>query len=104
MPLTSAEKQARYRARNVVLLTADAPAIAERLIEMEDQAKLIQVVTILKSRLDPTTAAVGGSRIMADARTRGSLAPLAARTPLEIVSPARSPSRPGSHIAKSMTH
>jgi hypothetical protein len=53
MPLTSAEKQARYRARNVVLLTADAPAIAERLIEMEDQAKLIQVVTILKSRLDP---------------------------------------------------
>jgi hypothetical protein len=54
MPLTSAEKQARYRARNVVLLTAPVHAIADKLMEMEDQAKLIQIVALLKGRLDPT--------------------------------------------------
>jgi hypothetical protein len=54
MPLTSAEKQARYRARNIVLLTAGAQAIADKLMEMEDQAKLIQVMALLKGRLDPT--------------------------------------------------
>ena len=54
MPLTSAEKQARYRARNVVLLTGDAHTIADKLMEMEEQAKLIQIVTILKGRIDPT--------------------------------------------------
>ena len=54
MPLTSAEKQARYRKRNVVLLTADAHAIADKLMEMQDQAKLIQIVALLKDRLDPT--------------------------------------------------
>jgi hypothetical protein len=88
MPLTSAEKQARYRSRNVVLLTADAHAIADKLMEMEDQAKLFQIVTLLKDRIDP----------------QGSLARLAARTPLAIASPARSPSRPGSPTAKSTTH
>ena len=54
MPLTSAEKQARYRKRNVVLLTADAHAIADKLMAMEDQAKMIQVAGLLKNRLDPT--------------------------------------------------
>src|SRR5262249_45511811 len=54
MPLTSAEKQARYRARNMILLTADARAIADKLMEMEDQAKLVQVVALLRNRLDPT--------------------------------------------------
>jgi hypothetical protein len=54
MPLTSAEKQARYRERNVLLLTADAHAIAEKLIGMEDQAKLVEIVALLKGRLDPT--------------------------------------------------
>jgi hypothetical protein len=54
MPLTSAEKQANYRARNVVLLTGDAHAIASKLMGMEDQAKLIQIVSILKDRIDPT--------------------------------------------------
>jgi hypothetical protein len=44
MPLTSAEKQARYRARNVVLLTGDAHTIADKLMEMEDPAKLIEIV------------------------------------------------------------
>jgi hypothetical protein len=54
MPLSSAEKQARYRNRNVVLLTADARAIADKLIEMEDRAKLVQIVALLRNRLDPT--------------------------------------------------
>jgi hypothetical protein len=54
MPLTSAEKQARYRDRNVLLLTADAHAIAEKLIGMEDQAKLVEIVALLKGRLEPT--------------------------------------------------
>ena len=54
MPLTSAEKQARYRARHMILLTADARAIADKLMEMEDQAKLVQVVALLRNRLDPT--------------------------------------------------
>jgi hypothetical protein len=54
MPLTSAEKQARYRARNVVLLTAPAHAIADKLMEMEDQAKLMQIAALLKGRLDLT--------------------------------------------------
>src|SRR5262245_53227322 len=54
MPLTSAEKQARYRARHMILLTADARAIADKLMEMEDQAKLVQVVALLRNRLAPT--------------------------------------------------
>jgi hypothetical protein len=54
MPLTSAEKQARYRARNMILLTASASAIAEKLLEMEDQIKLALVVRFLKDRLEPT--------------------------------------------------
>jgi hypothetical protein len=54
MPLTSAEKQARYRARNMILLTADARAIADKLMAMEDRAKLVQVVALLRNRLEPT--------------------------------------------------
>jgi hypothetical protein len=54
MPLTGAEKQARYRARNILLLTADARAIADRLMEIGDQAKLFQIAALLKNRLNPT--------------------------------------------------
>ena len=54
MPLTGAEKQARYRARNIVPLTADARTIADKLMAIEDQAKLFQVVALLKDRLNPT--------------------------------------------------
>jgi hypothetical protein len=77
MPLTSAEKQARYRARNIVLLTADAHAIADKLLEMEDQAKLIQVMALLKDRLDPTDGRCrwvkddGGGRASGIARAPG---------------------------------
>jgi hypothetical protein len=53
MPLTGAEKQARYRDRNILSLKADAPAIADKLMEIEDQAKLFQIVNILKDRLSP---------------------------------------------------
>jgi hypothetical protein len=77
VPLTSAEKQARYRIRNVVLLTADARAIADKLMEIEDRAKLIQVASILKNRLDPTDGRLkwvkddGGRRTSGIARAAG---------------------------------
>jgi len=51
MALTNAEKQARWRERNVVVLTGTATEIAERLIEMGDQAKLRDVVRFLKDHL-----------------------------------------------------
>jgi hypothetical protein len=77
MPLTSAEKQARYRARNIVLLTADARSIANKLMEMEDRVKLVQVAAFLKDRLDPTDGRLrwvkddGGRRASGIARAPG---------------------------------
>jgi hypothetical protein len=47
MPLTSAEKQARYRTRNLVLLTADAGVIVDKLLQMEDQVKLTRIAALL---------------------------------------------------------
>jgi hypothetical protein len=38
----------------MILLTADARAIAGKLMAMEDQAKLVQVVALLRNRVDPT--------------------------------------------------
>ena len=46
MALTNAEKQARWKARNVVVLTGEAEAIARKLVEM-DQGKLARVMAIL---------------------------------------------------------
>ena len=43
MALSNAEKQARFRDRNVVLLTGDAQAIAGKLIDMDDQGKLRKI-------------------------------------------------------------
>lgn len=43
MPLTNAEKQARFRDRNVVTLTGAAGEIAAKLIDMSDQKKLKKV-------------------------------------------------------------
>jgi hypothetical protein len=54
MPLTSAEKQARYRERNIVLLTASADDIARKLLGMEDQIKVLQVFGLLRNQLAPT--------------------------------------------------
>jgi hypothetical protein len=46
MPLTNAEKQARWRERNVAVLTDQAEAIAEKLIGM-DQTKLRKVSELI---------------------------------------------------------
>jgi hypothetical protein len=51
MPLTNAEKQQRWRDRNMVVLTADARDIAEKLIEMGDQAKLRKVARYVNDHL-----------------------------------------------------
>jgi hypothetical protein len=47
MALTNAQKQARWRKRNQVILTARAEDIAKKLIGMADQAKLRQVYRLL---------------------------------------------------------
>src|SRR5262249_4598774 len=96
MPLTSAEKQARYRARN--LLTSDAGVIAGKLMGTEKRAKLVQIVALRNNRLGPREAA----RAPWTAGDRGPLAAPAARTRLATASPARPPSRSGCHIARSM--
>jgi hypothetical protein len=50
--LSNAEKQARWRQRNLVALTADAREIANRLTTM-DEAKFAQVVRLLNGWLNP---------------------------------------------------
>ena len=51
MALSNAEKQARWRGRNQVVLTEDAQTIATRLIEMDDQAKLKRVAKFVNDHL-----------------------------------------------------
>ena len=51
MPLTNAEKQQRWRDRNVIVLTATAREIAEKLIEMDDQPKLRKVARFINDHL-----------------------------------------------------
>jgi hypothetical protein len=51
MPLTNAEKQQRWRDRNVIVLTAAANDIATKLIEMEDQPKLRKVAKFINDHL-----------------------------------------------------
>jgi hypothetical protein len=43
MPLTNAQKQRRFRDRNVIVLTDRAEDIAEKLMDMEDQKKLRKI-------------------------------------------------------------
>ena len=50
MALTNAEKQRRWKERNVVVLTWDAPDIAEKMMNL-DQAVLSEVVGYLKDHL-----------------------------------------------------
>jgi hypothetical protein len=57
MALSNAEKQARFRNRNVLLLTGDARDIAAKLIEMVDQKKLRMVVSHLNDHLALKVAA-----------------------------------------------
>jgi predicted secreted protein len=51
MSMTNAEKQQRWRDRNLVVLTDSALDIAEKLIEMDDQAKLRKVTAFLNDHL-----------------------------------------------------
>jgi len=53
MALTNAEKQARWRKRNLVPLTADAHEIARRLATLDDQVKLALIVGLLNKQLNP---------------------------------------------------
>ena len=47
MPLTNAEKQKRFRKRNVLILTGSAEDIAKKLIGMADPDKLRKVYRLL---------------------------------------------------------
>jgi hypothetical protein len=63
MALTNAQKQARWRERNVVVLTDGAQWIAEKLIDMGDQAKLRRIAAFINDHLkhperDPTERAI----------------------------------------------
>ena len=51
MGMSNAEKQARWRDRNVVSLTADARDIAAKLIWMDDQKKLRKVASYVNDHL-----------------------------------------------------
>jgi hypothetical protein len=51
MPLSNAEKQRRWRERNVVVLTADAREIAGMLIDMADQGKLKKIARFINDHL-----------------------------------------------------
>jgi len=51
MALTNAEKQRRFRDRNVIVLTDRAEEIAEKLIDMEDQATLRKVARLVGNHL-----------------------------------------------------
>jgi hypothetical protein len=51
MALTNAEKQARFRDRNVLSLTGDARTIAGKLIDMADQNKLRKVARYVNDHL-----------------------------------------------------
>ena len=51
MAISNAEKQARWRDRNVVSLTADARDIAAKLIWMDDQKKLRKVASYVNDHL-----------------------------------------------------
>jgi hypothetical protein len=53
MALSNAEKQRRWRERNLIPLTADAREIARKLAAMDDQVKLSLIVGLLNQRLNP---------------------------------------------------
>ena len=53
MPLSNAEKQARWRKRNVIVLTAGPFEIVQRLVAMEDQVTLRLIVALLNKHLNP---------------------------------------------------
>jgi hypothetical protein len=69
MALSNAEKQRRWRERNLIPLTADAREIARRLAAMDDQVKLALIVAFLNARLNPKD---GRCKFVKDDGGRGS--------------------------------
>jgi hypothetical protein len=69
MALTNAEKQDRWRKRNLIQLTADAHEIARKLATMDDQVKLALIVGLVSQRLNPKD---GRCRWVKDDGGRGS--------------------------------
>ena len=53
MALSNAQKQERWRKRNLIALSWDAREIVRRLATMEDQPKLALIVALLNQRLNP---------------------------------------------------
>jgi hypothetical protein len=53
MALSNAEKQRRYRNRNLVSLTAGPHEIVRKLTAMDDRVKLALIVTLLNQQLNP---------------------------------------------------
>jgi hypothetical protein len=51
MPLTNAQKQRRFRDRNVIVLTDRAEDIAEKPMDMEDQKKLRKIAKLIGNHL-----------------------------------------------------
>src|SRR5262249_38939060 len=78
----NAEKQRRYRDRNVVVLTGDAATIAEQLIGMSDQKKLGKIAAFINDHLrhpdrTPTERSIALGRMGMD-RLNGPLSKTAA--------------------------
>jgi hypothetical protein len=77
MALSNAEKQARFRDRNLVLLTGDAREIAAKLIAMADQKKLRKIIGYVNDHFNPTEEQMASPRSAAAvanlARRRGYL-------------------------------
>jgi hypothetical protein len=68
MALSNAEKQARWRERNMISLTEHAMEIASKLIEMDDQAKLRKIAKLINDHLKhpdrtPTERAIALGRM-----------------------------------------
>jgi hypothetical protein len=95
MALSNAEKQARWRERNQVVLTEHARVIAEKLIDMEDQAKLRKIARFINDHLKhpdrtPEERGIALGRI----GVSGPNGPLGKRAALEYV---RNPPPPQKH-------
>ena len=58
MTFSNSEKQARFRARNVIVLTDGAEDIAAKLIDMDDKAKLAKVAMLISKRVLPDSEVV----------------------------------------------
>ena len=95
MALSNAEKQARWRERNQVVLTEHARVIAEKLIDMEDQAKLRKIAKFINDHLKhPDRTPEEKAIALGRAGISGLNGPLTKREALERV---RNPPPPPDH-------